>query len=493
MFTPAVETKRKNSQSPNQSLGVEARAKAAASALRRRSNLSASPESQNENIRKNIPVSPVKEETKRLSGHGRQLLQQSGTPKARTTKKSAPTPIDRSRHKHISPRMSPRRKRDILDHEGWLERKTADGVSYYHNGTTGELTWDMPDEMKNEGQIEYDSGNWVWFPDSTDGYVPAQVINRRNDGRVEVQLENGETAVSRRGQTLAKLVRSSLAKLERDLVLLDSLDEGLILFNLRERFLREQQIYTNVGTILISINPYETFPIYTLEQIEKYKNRGNRVLDPHVYTVADEALKPLLEYGENHSILISGESGAGKTWNTKQCLSYITEVTGKMSRRKQDATDLKEASIETKILAANPILEAFGNAKTVRNDNSSRFGRFTEVHFVESGTIEGARIENFLLEKSRVVWQQSGERNYHIFYQLCSSDYATSYGIGSVETNEYMNQSGCYTVDSIDDREDFDVMLQSMTDLNFSKIEIEWVLQQTAAGKLRRYCFTMGR
>lgn len=224
------------------------------------------------------------------------------------------------------------------------------------------MTWDKPDDLKTGVEVEHDSGNWVWFPDEELGYVPALLVKKRPDGRAEVELEDGSRAVSKRGQKTFPLARSSLARLERDLVLLDSLDEGLILYNLRERFLKEQKIYTHIGTILVSINPYETFPIYNMETVDKYKNRGNLVLDPHVFTVADDALKPLLEYGENHSILISGESGAGKTWNTKQCLTYLTEVTGRVSSK-------KEESVETKILAANPILEAFGNAKTVRNDN----------------------------------------------------------------------------------------------------------------------------
>jgi len=361
---------------------------------------------------------------------------------------------------------------------GWMERKTADGVPYYHNVSTGALSWDKPDEMKDAYEVENEQGNWVWVPDEVDGYVPGLLMRSRPDGRSVVQLENGSEVTTKPGQSVHPLSKSSLARTERDLTLLDSLDEGLILYNLRERFERQQQIYTWIGTILISINPYETFPIYGVENIYAYKNRGNRILDPHVYVVADEALKPLLEYGENHSILISGESGAGKTWATKQCLAYLTEVT---QRGGAQVASSGASSVEGKILAANPILEAFGNAKTIRNDNSSRFGRFTEVHFKESGKIDGARIDNFLLEKSRVVRQGKGERNYHVFYQLLCSDRISSLGLGSMDSFSYLNGSGCYTVDGVDDRNEYEVVLQAFDEMGFTRDEIEWIFDLVAA------------
>jgi len=362
---------------------------------------------------------------------------------------------------------------------GWMERNTADGVPYYHNVSTGALSWDKPDELKDSMEIESESGNWVWFPDEYEGYVPAQLLQKRPDGRAVVQLENGSQMTSRPGDQVFPLFKSSLARTQQDLTLLDSLDEGLILYNLRERFEKQQQIYTWIGTILISINPYETYPIYGVENIYDYKNRGNRVLDPHVYVVADEALKPLLEYGENHAILISGESGAGKTWNTKQCLSYLTEVT---QRGSANATrEEGRATVESKILAANPILEAFGNAKTVRNDNSSRFGRFTEVHFKDTGKISGARIDNFLLEKSRVVRQGRGERNYHVFYQLLSSDRTSDFGLGPMESFSYLNGSGCYTVDGVDDNYEYETLLQSFEEMGILKEEVTWILELVAA------------
>ncbi|GBG32611.1 Myosin-11 [Hondaea fermentalgiana] len=364
---------------------------------------------------------------------------------------------------------------------GWMERKTADGVPYYHNVSTGALSWDKPDEMKDAHEVENEAGTWVWVPDEDEGYLPGLLMQSRPDGRSVVQLENGNEVTTRPGQQVFPLTKSSLARTERDLTLLDSLDEGLILYNLRERFEKQQQIYTWIGTILISINPYETFPIYGVENIYTYKNRGNRILDPHVYVVADEALKPLLEYGENHSILISGESGAGKTWATKQCLAYLTEVTQRGGQAEAAQGSASVASVEGKILAANPILEAFGNAKTIRNDNSSRFGRFTEMHFKDSGKISGARIDNFLLEKSRVVRQGRGERNYHVFYQLLTSNRVSEFGLGSMESFAYLNGSGCYTVDGVDDRNEYQVLLQAFEEMGISQDEVDWIFELVAA------------
>jgi len=189
-----------------------------------------------------------------------------------------------------------------------------------------------------------------------------------------------------------------------------------VLHNLKERYLKDQ-IYCGVGAILIAINPFKRLPLYTPDIIEKYNKRGNKMLPPHPFDIADKAYKTLLEVETNQSILVSGESGAGKTETTKQCLMFLADVAG------------SKANIEQRVLSVNPILEAFGNAKTLRNDNSSRFGRFSEIILDNEKRIAGAQIQSYLLEKSRVGYQQNGERNYHIFYQLCRSDWAEHYQV----------------------------------------------------------------
>nr|CAH7751528.1 unnamed protein product [Callosobruchus chinensis] len=157
--------------------------------------------------------------------------------------------------------------------------------------------------------------------------------------------------------------------------------------------------------MLIAINPYELLPIYTNALIKDYRNRNVEELSPHIFAIGDNSYTDLNKTGKDQCIVISGESGAGKTESTKLILQYLASASGQHSW------------IEQQILEANPILEAFGNAKTVRNDNSSRFGKYIDIKFNKNGNIEGAKIEQYLLEKSRIVSQNEGERNYHIFYR----------------------------------------------------------------------------
>ncbi|KFQ72178.1 Unconventional myosin-Vb, partial [Phaethon lepturus] len=192
-----------------------------------------------------------------------------------------------------------------------------------------------------------------------------------------------------------------------DLVALGYLHEPAVLHSLRRRFLEAKAIYTYCGIILVAINPYEPLPIYEEEVIYAYSGRNMGDMDPHIFALAEEAYKQMVS---SRPLIISGESGAGKTASAKYAMRYFTAVGG----------CLGDSSMEEKVLASSPVMEAFGNAKTTRNDNSSRFGRYIEIGFSQA-RVTGATIKTYLLEKSRVTFQAKAERNYHIFYQLCAS------------------------------------------------------------------------
>merc|ERR1712127_639263 len=193
------------------------------------------------------------------------------------------------------------------------------------------------------------------------------------------------------------------------------LNEGSVLWNLKDRY-AVFMIYTYSGLFCVTVNPYKMLPVYGQKIIDCYRGKRRTEMPPHLYSIADNAYQNMMIDRANQSMLITGESGAGKTVNTKKVIQYfslIAAVTGK-------DVDPNKQSLEDQIVAANPAMEAFGNAKTTRNDNSSRFGKFIRVHFAPSGKLSSGDIETYLLEKSRVIFQLEGERNYHIFYQVLS-------------------------------------------------------------------------
>ena len=254
-----------------------------------------------------------------------------------------------------------------------------------------------------------------------------------------------------------------------DLVNISDLNEMSILHNLRCRY-REDKIYTNISSILISVNPFKLLPLYTPEMLDKYREHS-RDLPPHIFTIAHNAYTNMLNNLGDQSVVISGESGAGKSEATKLILQFLADVSTRASKGLSIASPL-----EQQILAANPILEAFGNAKTLRNNNSSRFGKLITVNFDSAGCIMGGSIINYLLEKSRVVGQAKGERNYHIFYQLLSlvdnnPALAETLKLTNAELFNYLCQSGVVHIDGVLDDKDFEDMQNSMDILRFSQDE----------------------
>ena len=198
-----------------------------------------------------------------------------------------------------------------------------------------------------------------------------------------------------------------------DMSNLTYLNDASVLFNLKQRYI-ERLIYTYSGLFCIAVNPYKRFPIYTMRTVGLYRGKRRNEVPPHIFAIAEGSYQGMVNTGNNQSILITGESGAGKTENTKKVISYFATICSSGKRKEG------EASLEDKIVGTNPVMEAWGNAKTVRNDNSSRFGKFIRIHFNSSGKLSGADMVVYLLEKSRLTYQQPLERCYHAFYNLMS-------------------------------------------------------------------------
>uniref|UniRef100_A0A673MQW1 Osteoclast-stimulating factor 1 n=1 Tax=Sinocyclocheilus rhinocerous TaxID=307959 RepID=A0A673MQW1_9TELE len=233
-----------------------------------------------------------------------------------------------------------------------------------------------------------------------------------------------------------------------DMVLLSKINEDAIVENLKKRYM-DDFIFTYIGPVLISVNPFKQMPYFGEKEIELYQGAAQYENPPHIYALADNMYRNMMIERENQCVIISGESGAGKTVAAKYIMGYISKVSGG-GPRVQHVKDI--------ILQSNPLLEAFGNAKTVRNNNSSRFGKYFEIQFSSGGEPDGGKISNFLLEKSRVVMRNPGERSFHIFYQLiegASGDQKSSLGITNLDYYTYLNQSGSYKVDDINDKHDF--------------------------------------
>ena len=246
---------------------------------------------------------------------------------------------------------------------------------------------------------------------------------------------------------------------------LESFSEGVILHQCGKRY-ESGKIYTFVGTILVAVNPFKRLDIYGPEVIEKFRHAStsSEAIEPHVYAISSLALQHLKSDRMSQSVLISGESGAGKTETTKKILEYLAVVAGKDERRSSTV------NVAQQILQSNPVLESFGNAKTGRNNNSSRFGKWMELNFTSSSKIKGCKIVNYLLEKSRITFQLPNERNYHVFYMLLTdAKLKGALQLGDASNYFYLNQSGCETVAGRDDSQELKEMMQAFNNLEFAK------------------------
>ncbi|KAL1773922.1 unconventional myosin-Vb isoform X2 [Sigmodon hispidus] len=301
----------------------------------------------------------------------------------------------------------------------------------------------------------------VWIPDPDEVWRSAELTKdyKEGDKSLQLRLEDDtirEYPIDVQNNQLPFLRNPDILVGENDLTALSHLHEPAVLHNLKVRFLESNHIYTYCGIVLVAINPYEQLPIYGQDVIYAYSGQNMGDMDPHIFAVAEEAYKQMARDEKNQSIIVSGESGAGKTVSAKYAMRYFATVGGSAS----------DTNIEEKVLASSPIMEAIGNAKTTRNDNSSRFGKFIEIGFDKKYHIIGANMRTYLLEKSRVVFQADDERNYHIFYQLCAAASLPEFkelALTCAEDFYYTSHGGNTSIEGVDDAEDFEKTRQALT------------------------------
>uniref|UniRef100_A0AAY5EKX2 Unconventional myosin-VI n=1 Tax=Electrophorus electricus TaxID=8005 RepID=A0AAY5EKX2_ELEEL len=296
-----------------------------------------------------------------------------------------------------------------------------------------------------------EDGKPVWAPHPTDGFQLGTIVDIGADSlTIEPLKERGKTFLAPVNQVFP--AEDDVNKHVEDNCSLMYLNEATLLNNVRVRYSKDK-IYTYVANILIAVNPYYDIPkLYSLDTIQQYQGRSLGTLPPHVYALADKAFRDMKVLKMSQSIIVSGESGAGKTENTKFVLRYLTTSYG----TGQD--------IDERIVEANPLLEAFGNAKTVRNNNSSRFGKFVEIHFNSKNAVVGGFVSHYLLEKSRICRQSSEERNYHIFYRLCAGapeDIRQKFHLSSPDSFRHL-KAGPLKDPLLDDQGDFSRMVVAM-------------------------------
>ncbi|XP_030645536.1 myosin heavy chain, fast skeletal muscle-like [Chanos chanos] len=305
-------------------------------------------------------------------------------------------------------------------------------------------------------------------------------IQSKEDGKATVETEDGRTITVKEDQVFP-MNPPKFDKIE-DMAMMTHLNEPCVLFNLKERY-AAWMIYTYSGLFCVTVNPYKWLPVYNPEVVTAYRGKKRMEVPPHIFALSDNAYQFMLTDRENQSILITGESGAGKTVNTKRVIQYFATIAVSGEKKKESASKMK-GTLEDQIIQANPLLEAFGNAKTVRNDNSSRFGKFIRIHFGTTGKLASADIETYLLEKSRVTFQLAAERSYHIFYQLTCNRKPELIDMLLITTNPYdfaFISQGEIAVKSIDDAEELMATDEAIDILGFTSEEKVGIYKLTGA------------
>ncbi|KAJ8259937.1 hypothetical protein GJAV_G00175190 [Gymnothorax javanicus] len=314
-----------------------------------------------------------------------------------------------------------------------------------------------PERERIEAQnTPFDAKTAYFVIDAKEMFVKGKLLGREG-GKATVEKLKGAQKVTVKEDEVFPMNPPKFDKIE-DMAMMTHLNEPAVLYNLKERY-AAWMIYTYSGLFCVTVNPYKWLPVYDAVVVAGYRGKKRVEAPPHIFSISDNAYQFMLTDRENQSILITGESGAGKTVNTKRVIQYFATIAALAGKQKAEPTPGKmQGSLEDQIIAANPLLEAYGNAKTVRNDNSSRFGKFIRIHFGTTGKLASADIETYLLEKSRVTFQLSAERSYHIFYQLTTGHKPELIEALLITTNPYdypMISQGEITVNSINDVEEF--------------------------------------
>ncbi|PPQ89067.1 hypothetical protein CVT25_006439 [Psilocybe cyanescens] len=348
----------------------------------------------------------------------------------------------------------------------------------------------------------YSKGTRVWFEDKDHAWISAEVssVTKSNDDTIklvfvdergkEITLNTTGKEIKEGKEGLPPLRNPPLLETADDLATLSHLNEPSVLHTIRNRY-AQHSIYTYSGIVLIAVNPFQRVTLYGPEIIQAYSGRKRGELEPHLFAIAEDAYTAMRKDGTGQTIIVSGESGAGKTESAKFIMRYLASVNPPDSNAKAKTKfSLDDSSeIERQILATNPILEAFGNAKTTRNDNSSRFGKYIQILFDGKQEIVGARIRTYLLERSRIVFQPVTERNYHIFYQLCAGapvKERKDLGLDSdINKFLYLKQGGPSStpIAGVDDAEEFRSTQQALSTVGIS-VEKQWAVFRLLAALL---------
>ncbi|NWJ07738.1 MYSS protein, partial [Crypturellus undulatus] len=320
----------------------------------------------------------------------------------------------------------------------------------------------------------FDAKSSVFVAHPKESFVKG-TIQSREGGKVTVKTEGGETLTVKEDQVFS-MNPPKYDKIE-DMAMMTHLHEPAVLYNLKERY-AAWMIYTYSGLFCVTVNPYKWLPVYNPEVVLAYRGKKRQEAPPHIFSISDNAYQFMLT-GK------FGESGAGKTVNTKRVIQYFATIAASGEKKKEEQQSGKmQGTLEDQIISANPLLEAFGNAKTVRNDNSSRFGKFIRIHFGATGKLASADIETYLLEKSRVTFQLKAERSYHIFYQIMSNKKPELIDMLLITTNPYdyhYVSQGEITVPSIDDQEELMATDSAIDILGFTADEKTAIYKLTGA------------